>query len=70
MVSSTHEQNIICSQTLCMTKSFFVCSFCRSHSWLLASEKEEKFALNDNEVFDILKTLIFVIMKDCLFRDL
>ena len=50
MVSFTHEQYIICSQTQLdnIGRPVFVAVICRSHGGLSANEKEETFASNDN----------------------
>ena len=65
VLSFTHEQNIICGQTLeakhswttlPMSRPLFVGSYKGSYlqvTWwtFSANEKEEQFALNDNEVY-------------------
>ena len=59
VVSFTHEQNIICSQTLeakhswttlSMSRPLFVCSYLQVTWWTFsANEKEEQFESNDND---------------------
>ena len=59
MVSFTHEQNIICSQTLeaehswttlPMSRPLFVCSYLQVTWWTFSvNEKDEQFASNDND---------------------
>ena len=61
VVSFTHEQNIICGQTLKakhswttlpMSRPLFVGSYLQVTWWTFsANEKEEQFASNDNEVY-------------------
>ena len=53
-VSFTHVHNIICSQTQLdgiAHEQTIICRqfFCRSRGGLLANEKKEKFASDDNE---------------------
>ena len=48
MVSFTHEQNIICSQTLLDGIAHEQTIICRSRGGLSANEKKEKFASNDD----------------------
>ena len=50
-MSFTHEQNIICSQTLmdgiAHKQTYLWAVICRSRGGLSANEKKEKFASND-----------------------
>ena len=55
-VSFTHEQNIICSQTLLDGIAHEQTIICRSRGGLSANEKKEKFASNDNTNYDTLIT--------------
>ena len=52
MVSFTHEQNIICSQTqledISQEQTIVCRHYCRSRGGLSANEKEEKFASHGN----------------------
>ena len=54
-VSFTHEQNIICSQTLLtalrMSRPLFVGSYLQVTWWAFGQWKERKFASNDNNYY-------------------